>query len=139
MSKRLAVIAIHGMGSHKNELNDNIHLYAKPMIDELKDRIKDQKKDPEQIAWKTIYWADVLEATEMNYFDKMKKTSKVDWISLRKFIITAFGDASGYRKERDSVNGTYQKVHVRIRDAIKKLYQNDLESAPVPLIIFAHS
>lgn len=138
MSKRLAVVVIHGMGSHKNELEDNIHLYAKPMIDEVKDRIKDHNSDPERIAWKTIYWADVLEIPEMKYFNEMKK-SEVDWMSLRKFIITAFGDASGYRKERDSVNGTYQRVHEKIRDAIKELYENDLGSAPVPLIILAHS
>lgn len=138
MSKRLAVVVIHGMGSHKNELEDNIHLYAKPMIDELKDRIKGQNRDPDQIAWKTIYWADVLEIPEMKYFNEMKK-SEVDWVSLRKFIITAFGDASGYRKERDSVNGTYQRVHEKIRDAIKGLYENNLGSVPVPLIILAHS
>lgn len=139
MSKKLAVVIIHGMGSHKNELENNIHLYAKPMIDELEDRIKSQNKDPGQVAWKTIYWANVLETPEIKYFNEMKNKSDVDWITLRKFIITAFGDATGYRKERDSVNGTYQRVHEKIRDAIKELFENDLGSTSVPLIILAHS
>ncbi len=140
MVKKLAIAIVHGMGSHKDDQDDNqVHLFAKPMIEELKKRLKKEEKDPDQIAWKTIYWADVLEGPEMEYFNKIKQETEVDAIRLRKFVITALGDASGYRKVDDSGKATYQRVHERVRDAIKELYENELESNSTPLIILAHS
>ena len=50
MSKNLAVVVIHGMGTHDDK-------FAKPMIDKLASRLGKAKFD--QIAWKPILWSDL--------------------------------------------------------------------------------
>ena len=49
MAKKLAIAIIHGMGSH-NKTEKQLHIFAKPMIDELNKRVKGYGKDPDQIA-----------------------------------------------------------------------------------------
>ncbi len=132
MDPKLAILVIHGMGSQSPD-------FAEPMIRELNGRITDLKRDPEQIAWRSIYWADILEARQLKYLSDAERQADLDFIRLRKFMLTSFGDASAYQKVTSSANTTYDDIHARVRSEIEALYVTDLGSQPQPLLVIAHS
>ncbi len=68
-----------------------------------------------------------------------KRSGNLDFLSLRKFVLTALGDASAYQKVNGTQNTTYEQIHERVRNEIERLYTIDLGAAAKPLIILAHS
>ena len=132
MSKRIAVIVIHGMGSQDIG-------FAEPMITEINNRISGLSKNPNDIAWKPIYWSDVLEERQIAYLRDAQRNHNIDFIGLRRFVITALGDATAYQKVMSDKNTTYEEIHERVGEKIKNLYENDLNNQACPLIILAHS
>ena len=128
----VAVVVIHGMGSQPGE-------FAEPLVGELNRRIENRGLDPARIAWKPIYWADLLDGAELAYFNRAKNQGDLDYLRLREFVITAFGDAAAYQQVTSLHNTTYQDIHGRVRAAIHELYVDGLGCRPTPLIILAHS
>ena len=128
----VAVAVIHGMGSQEPD-------FAEPLIEELSRRVQNRGKNPAQIAWQPIYWADLLSGAELAYFRRAKNRADLDYLRLRRFVVTAFGDAAAYQQVTSVHNTTYQDVHGRVREAIHRLYVDGLGSRPKPLIVLAHS
>ena len=89
MSKKLAIAVIHGMGSQSSS-------FSEEMIEELNDRVSDNGKDPDSIALKPIYWAPIIEGRQIEYLRDAKRMGELDYIALRRFMLSAFGDASAY-------------------------------------------
>lgn len=115
MEKKIGIGVIHGLGTHGPD-------FAEDMIAEIDKRVADDHgKFSDQIAWQPIYWSDILEPAQSAYFEAIKSGADVDYLKLRKFMIKALGDASGYQKVPSRANSTYKKVHNRIRDNIKEL------------------
>ena len=131
MAKRLAIAVIHGMGSQQPE-------FADEMIDELNGRVGDLNKDPEEIAWRSIYWADILAPRQEEFLRDANQNNDLDYIGLRRFILSALGDASAYRKVDSPQNSTYGLIHERVRGGIKAL-DDALDVDDAPLIVMAHS
>ena len=96
-------------------------------------------KDANAIAWQPIYWADVLEQRELKYFRDAKRNGDLDYTKLRKFVITALGDAVGSVEVKSTHQSTYHQIGKRITDAFKELYEVGLEQNSAPLIVMAHS
>lgn len=117
---KLAVIVIHGMGSQSPA-------FAEPLKAELSKRIADGGKDPAGIAWLPVYWADLLEPAQTKYLAAAVVSNDLDWMELRKFIVKALGDASGYQFV-DGASSTYVEIHNRIRGSIHDLYVKDVNS-----------
>ena len=86
MSKQVAVAVIHGMGSQGVS-------FAEPMITEINQWITKSRKNPDEIAWQPIYWADVLETRQLKYLRDANRNNDLDYVKLRTFVVTAFGDA----------------------------------------------
>jgi len=128
----VAVAVIHGMGSQGSD-------FAEPLIEELSQRVQNQGKDPARIAWQSIYWADLLDGAELAYLRRAKNRADLDYLRLRRFVVTAFGDAVAYQQVTSPHNTTYQDIHGRVREAIHELYVGGLGSQPKPLIVLAHS
>ena len=78
MATKLGVLVIHGMGSQDPD-------FAEEMIEELNDRVKDLGKDPETIAWKPIYWANILKGRQSEYLRNAKRVGDLDYIALSPF------------------------------------------------------
>lgn len=134
MAIELAVLVIHGMGSQEND-----H-FADDMIDEMKERLSDLDKDPDTVVFQPIYWADIVEPRQKAYLDNAQNNNDLDYIDLRRFMISALGDASAYQKLEDTnTNTTYEKIHTCIDETLKSLYEDTLSSTSVPVIIMAHS
>ena len=132
MSSELAIIVIHGMGSQKTD-------YAEAMIREIDERVSNLGKDTSQVGWRPIFWADVLEDRQLKYLRDAERQGDLDFIRLRRFVLTAFCDASAYQRVTSSFNTTYEEIHARIRKAMKELYEIQLQSKAKPLIVMAHS
>jgi len=132
MDKKLAILVIHGMGSQSPD-------FAAGMIEEVNARIDDAGRDAAQIAWQPVFWADILEPRESAFLQRARKQGDLDYIGLRRFVLSALGDASAYQKVESGENSTYAQIHTRLREAITRLYQEGLGTRPVPLLIMAHS
>jgi hypothetical protein len=137
-AKNLAVVAIHGMGSQEPG-------FAGAMFNELDNQIL--PKDRPKVAWKEVFWGDLTEPRQDAYL-RATEPLELDQVKIRKFVITAFGDAVAYQRVRPAPDpdyhqvrqeGTYFKIHERIAEGIKELYEKDLASKPVPLVVLAHS
>jgi len=133
MTKKVAVLVIHGMGSQTP-------CFAEDMIEELNSRISLLSKSPDAVAWKTIYWADILESTQVKYLENVKKNYDIDFFGLRKFTLTALGDATAYQKTNcNEASDTYGRIHERVKEKVRDLYRTELEQQDCPLIVLAHS
>jgi len=132
MEKKLAVLVIHGMGSQGLD-------FSEEMIQEINGLVSGLSKKPDEIAWKPVYWADLLEPKQTKYLRDAKRNHDIDLIKLRRFVITAFGDATAYQKVDSKNNDVYYKIHKRIEEKISELISVDLKNQDCPLIIMAHS
>ncbi|MBW3543384.1 MAG: hypothetical protein KY476_24280, partial [Planctomycetes bacterium] len=79
MSKDLAVLVIHGIGSQQPG-------FSRPMWDELEHRISGLGHDPDRIAWREIYWADILHPRQEQYLRDANAGNKLDYVRLRRFV-----------------------------------------------------
>ena len=77
------------------------------MVKELTKRLKKMGVAPQDVAWEPIFWADVTDPRQFEYFDDADQAGNLDWKKLRKFVLSALGDASAYRKTRDGNNKIY--------------------------------
>lgn len=130
MPKNLAVAVIHGMGTQDS-------FFAEDMIDELKDNVDDLGKDPDDIAWSPIFWSDILAQRQEDYLRDANANNDLDYIGLRRFIISSFGDASAYRKVDSAQDTVYELIHQKVRAGINFL--DGEVNADAPLIVMAHS
>ncbi|NOZ53300.1 MAG: hypothetical protein GXP08_09175 [Gammaproteobacteria bacterium] len=132
MRKKIAVLVVHGMGSQGQH-------FAEEMIEELNNRVSRLSKDPNSIAWKPVYWADILEPAQSKYLNEAKKNHDIDFVDLRKFTLTALGDATAYQKVSGNENNAYERIHERVKEKVSDLYRVSLEEHDCPLIVLAHS
>jgi len=135
--KKLAVAVIHGIGSQGDkqpESTDDLLFSA-----ELKQRVARELNLAEfddEIAWREIFWSDVLQDRQQKYLSKIKRRTRSD--KLRSFVLCNLSDASAYRKTNsDSNDNTYQNIHKRVTKTIADL-ERDVEAGS-PLVILAHS
>ena len=129
MGKDLAVAIIHGMGSQDPD-------FARPLIRELTERLEGEGQ---RVAWQWIYWQDLVQDRELKYLDRaVRKPNDLDYLRLRRFVLTALGDAVAYQKVESPSSTTYEDVHGRIRQKLEDLRTVELEG-DVPLVILAHS
>jgi hypothetical protein len=133
MDKQLAVLIIHGMGSQRPG-------FAGRTILELSIELDRMGKDPGGIAWKEIFWADILIYRQMEYLDDARATNDLGGgptKQLRDFVVTALGDAAAYQFV-DAPSSTYEQIHDRVRGRIRQLAA-ELGGAQLPMVVLAHS
>ena len=134
--KAAGVLVVHGMGTQDPG-------YAKKMIAELESRLGE---DSQHVAWRSVYWADVLSARQREYLDRAAEQGKeegkeLDFIWARRFVVNALSDAVSYRRvgpdDLDNPMTTYGKVHSRVRGALTGLREEVEDDGA--LAILAHS
>ena len=133
MPKKVAVLVIHGIGSQESE-----H-FADPMILAINKRLERQGLSPDDVAWQPIYWADITEGPQRDYFRRANEGNDLDYVRMRQFILSAFGDAASYQLTLRNGQSTYEKIHQRIATTVKGLYQGVLGEQSCPMIVMAHS
>lgn len=128
---KVGIAVIHGMGSQKKG-------FERPMVEELTNRLAKLGVGQSDVAWEPIYWANVTEPRQMEYFKDADRDGDLDWKKLRKFVLTALGDASGYRKTGDTKNDIYDAIHAIVGQALAQL-SKQVSSPNAPLIWIAHN
>jgi hypothetical protein len=116
MSAELAVLVIHGMGSQAPD-------FAEDMIEELNERVDDLGKDPETIAWKPIYWANILEGRQR------EEVSKLFVSFLEEFDIEVLN------MDCLDVKGGWDAAIMppdEIKEAVESTYNSDAQAVLVP-------
>ncbi len=128
--KELGVVIIHGMGSPDDD-------FANGLIDELRDLVTHS----ERVAFHRIHWANVLRNRQKEYLDRARSGNDLDYMLLRRFMVSSVSDAAAYRRLNDDVRSTYGQIHEIVRDEIAHLFQDDnlLAGRVKPLVVLAHS
>lgn len=134
MTSKVAVLIIHGMGSQKAD-------FAEATKNEVNKRISNKGKIAADVAWKSIFWADILEPRQKKFMrDIIRNTdNEIDFVKLRRFVISAMGDAAAYQSLKGRKTSVYSNIHKLIKARVKELYNNELSKQACPLIIMAHS
>ncbi len=132
MPKKLAILVVHGMGKQKNE-----H-FARKMIAEVNRRIKSRGLDPDDIAWRAGFWANVIQPHEDQLWQALSQGGDLDCARIRKFVINNLGDAVAYQREPGSTPDVYQQIHAAIQGHIVALREM-VGDRDVPLIVMGHS
>ncbi len=128
---KLGVLIIHGIGNPQPDYADT---FIKKVTAELTEDGKFAKAD---IVWEAVYWSDVLATKENQYFESLKNAGSVDYLSLRKFIITYLADAVSYHSGNNSYNA-YNAIHNKVKEGIIRLCKK-LKNPDAPLVMLGHS
>jgi hypothetical protein len=132
MATKLAVLIIHGMGTQTPG-------FADELIAELKQRLAAHGKDATEVAFAAVFWADITQPAQETYLARARETDELDFLSVRRFVVGALGDAAAYQKIEDPNNSVYTAIHERIQVVIHDLFVNQLGEISVPLVVMAHS
>ena len=133
MKKELAVLVIHGIGRQDENFADELKEGVSAELERL-------GRDPESVAWQTIFWDDILSPAQDAYLQSAFDSNELRAKRTRSFLLSALGDAASYRqlpsgrKRGGEENITYRRVHARISRALTDLYQQQLGARPVPLV-----
>ncbi len=134
--KKLAIAVIHGIGSQgaTRPSTTNKLVFSKNLNKRVKREIGNSEFD-DTIAWREVFWADILQSRQQTYLKKIKRRTRGD--EMRSFVLCNLSDASAYRKTKDDKDTTYQDIHKRVAKTVSDL-EKDTEPG-APLIVLAHS
>ncbi len=142
MSGKVAVAVIHGIGSQamsRPPSSDRLTFSG-----DLHKRIRKtlgRKHFDKQIVWREIFWSDVLSPRQIRYLEAI--SVKVNYHSLREFILCNIADAASYKKAADSegsegsAGNAYRLIHQRVRSTLAELRADTDDDTP--LVVLAHS
>lgn len=133
MPCQLGVLIVHGMGSERPDFADEVILELQGRID-----------DAAGICWRSAFWADLLSVKEDKLWKDISRDHDLDYVKIRKFVISAFGDAVAYQRVPGKGADIYTKIHERIHDhlvALRKELREGLgdTAQDKPLVVMAHS
>jgi pimeloyl-ACP methyl ester carboxylesterase len=130
VSRDVGVLIVHGMGSQPET-------FANDLRERLKPRIRALGHDDGRIAWESGYWAAELEHKENELWTDMS-LGDLRWDRLRRFIVSALGDAVAYRPSGKGHRDVYFNIHDAIRRRLATL-RRELDDRDRPLVVLAHS
>jgi len=132
MATKLAVVIIHGMGVEDPRFADGL-------IAELQRRLEGHGKNATEVAFASVFWADITQASQDAYLERARQENELNFIGLRQFVVGALGDAAAYQRVEDPNNSVYLAIHERIESVNRELFRTQLGETSVPLIVMAHS
>ena len=103
-------------------------------------------KNRKCIAWEPVYWADILNPRQEDYLSEARQKHEMDFMGIRRFVVSALGDAAAYRWPAKAGKGlidlnnpscTYEKIHKRVYEGMENLRRN--VDCHANLVVLAHS
>ena len=131
MPAEIGVLVVHGMGRQRDD-------FAATFIGEMDGRLDRLGLPAGAVHWRAGYWADLLNTREEALWAHLSSDHKLDFTRLRRFFISAFGDAVAYRRGPAGGTDVYAEIHGRIRRHLRAL-RATLGDANRPLVVVAHS
>jgi hypothetical protein len=130
---KLGVLFVHGVGNQTP-------VYADEMIAGLKRRVARAGVDPEAVAFKSVFWGDLLDDRENNLMRRMAEQGQLAWRCLRReLVVSGLGDAAAYLGPGTDESAYYGAIHARVETTLGELQEMLDGSDSAPLVIVAHS
>lgn len=126
MSSKIVVAVIHGMGNIQAD-------FADEFIADIISRIDDSELS-ERLTFVPIHWNNVTQDRQNAYFARANEAADLHYKTVRRFVLSALGDAAAYQRLPEKNGSTYQQIHRLIDDKL------DLDVAEdTPIVVIAHS
>ncbi|QDY99577.1 hypothetical protein FQ775_03850 [Nitratireductor mangrovi] len=139
MARKIAVVAVHGIGSFDRRPSDSATLSFSADLERLvRSRVEERLPGAfaSDVAWREVFYADITEENQNAYFSRVKRQLNFD--RLREFAIKNLGDAAAYHTARGDPNhDVYRRIHERCAETLQALEDDTFEAAP--LVVLAHS
>ena len=130
----VAVAVVHGIGMQGPDFAAR---FQKKLTRQFAQQLGPEVQDPaREILIKPVYWAPVLQNSEDELWERLKKGGKLDFIKLRKFLVDFAADAFAYQptpKDRT----VYVSIHAIFAETLRSLAAEAGDRAP--LCVVAHS
>lgn len=136
MEAKVAVAVIHGIGSQANKtpgISDE-RTFSDQLYRKLARRIG-KKRMARDVAWREVFWADVLEPRQERYLAAVKDDTRYDRI--RGFVVKSISDAASFQRREGVSDNAYAMIQQRVRGTLADL--NADTSDDTPLVVLAHS
>ena len=130
MAKNIAVITIHGMG-------DTSPNYHKNLERKLRKYVGKSLWD-EEVHLESIFYQDLLQGNQEDYWDEIDDEYKLKWDFLRKFMLFSFADAASIEHSLRNDLSLYLNVHKAIAKGFDNAFEK-LGNQNKPVIVIAHS
>jgi hypothetical protein len=133
--QKIGIAVIHGAGIQKED-------FAEILITRIKKKLIETGISEgldfsgDEFEFKPVYWGEVFHEREKKLWEAVQAGGKLDFLTLRKFIIEFLGDAIAYQPTRDQFQN-YERVHEIYFNALKQL--SDQVGGSAPLMIIGHS
>ena len=88
MKKELACLVIHGIGRQEPD-------FAKDLITGVSKQLQTFGRDPEAVAWQSVYWDDILRPAQEAYLQAAYAEADLNAHGLRTLLLNALGEAAG--------------------------------------------
>ena len=124
MSKKVAFLAIHGMG-------DTQITFADKLQSKLANRLGSKWAD---VYFDTAYYANIFQEHQSKLFSRIKANDEIDWIALRRFMLFGFSDAAGFLRKCEEEGSPYEQVQEIILDALDRCYDEVGPDADIVII-----
>jgi hypothetical protein len=102
--------------------------------------------DPATVCFESVWWSPALAQREEDLIRRLGARNRLDWMSLRRFVVHSLADALAYQDVARSPGqlDVYDEVHAVIREGVARLRRRVREGVPeeapeVPLAVVAHS
>lgn len=133
--RKMAVVAIHGMGSQHNPKNQppsTTPTFSKGLRDKVARLLG---SDMDKVLWQEVVWAQILQGRQKGYLSKINRSLGYD--KLREFVVCNLSDAASYRPTPDGGDKIYKAIHEKIELVVRLVRHQIGDRAPV--LIVAHS
>jgi hypothetical protein len=130
MTKKIAVITLHGMG----DTNPN---YFKELEGKLRKYVGKNRWD-EDVHLESVFYQDLLQGGQEDYWNEIDDEYSLKWDFLRKFMLFSFSDAASIEHSLRNDMQLYLDVHGKIASA----FDNSLDALgeeTKPVIVISHS
>jgi len=130
---KIAIGITHGMGSQQRG-------FSHAMQEKLGNSFRRIGGNSDDLLFQELYWADILSERQERLFRNVNYRNDLRCAGLRKFIISALGDAIAYQRNAPlpDANSVYYLIHERLGSDLHELWKKAGEQN-VPLVLMGHS
>ncbi len=127
MTKKIALITIHGMGVTPKDYSTDVRDAVKKSVG---------KAAWEKIIFKSLYYQDIIQGHQEEIFNRMR--GQIDWMKLRKFLLFGFSDAGSLEYQREVEGSPYFLTQKVILDSMDEIF-NRAGGQSIPVVVLAQS
>ena len=123
---KIAVALVHGIGKQTPN-------FADPLIEALQRELREKGVAPDDIVFRSVYWAPVLSERERALWREVTAETRLAYGGLRRFVVDFLGDAVAYQPSA-SRHQVYERIHGVVAEALRQLAAEAGSNAPLCVV-----